>query len=174
MTRPFLDSARRRGALPDLADGHPRHVGRRRTRGAGPRGRAEGPPPSARAAADLNPPPGVGGNPLTRRNTDRARGFSRCVRIQRLQAAGGRRAVRLRCDHRRPAYAKPAGVKLDAERKAGAILTATQLDPGGPVRSRRATALNLADLGVSKSQSSRWQQLAAIPDQAWAGHGSRS
>jgi len=53
--------------------------------------------------------------------------------------------VTLRCDHRRSAYAKPARVKLDAERKAGAILAEQ-------VRG----------------------ELAAIPDQTWAGHGSRS
>jgi len=80
------------------------------------------------------------------------------------------------------AYAKNAGlgldmqneaarVKLDAERKAGAILTTTQLDPGGHAslyagRTTRPAAL--ADFGLTKSQSSRWQQLAAIPDQAWA------
>lgn len=80
------------------------------------------------------------------------------------------------------AYAKNAGlgldmqneaarVKLDAERKAGAILTATDGlgSHGGDKRSSRSVRLGrLADFGLTKSQSSRWQQLAAIPDQAWA------
>jgi hypothetical protein len=72
-------------------------------------------------------------------------------------------------------YAKAAGlglsvqnrtavVKLLAERKAGRLLASLKLR-GGDRRSKDRTAqLTLADLGVSRSQSRRWQQLALIAE----------
>ena len=57
-------------------------------------------------------------------------------------------------------------IKLDAERKLGDVLAdmkrTGQRHPGGNVESHDATQLD--DLGVSKSQSSRWQQVAKIPE----------
>jgi N6-adenosine-specific RNA methylase IME4 len=60
-------------------------------------------------------------------------------------------------------------IKLSAERKAGEMLTKIEKDKGGGNvrgvhRSRAATGERLEDLGVTKSQSSRWQMLAAIPE----------
>jgi N6-adenosine-specific RNA methylase IME4 len=60
-------------------------------------------------------------------------------------------------------------IKLSAERKAGEVLAKIEKDKGGGnVRSghqsRTATGEKLKDLGVTKSQSSRWQMLAAIPE----------
>lgn len=77
------------------------------------------------------------------------------------------------------AYAKNAGlgldmqneaarVKLDAERKAGAILTRTVRDAAAGRPQKASHDVTLSDLGVTRKQSSRWQQLAAIPDTAWA------
>jgi hypothetical protein len=62
-----------------------------------------------------------------------------------------------------------SGIRLRAERKAGQLLKvmakAKQRETGGkPKRSHRATVKKLADLGVSKTQSSRWQHLADVPE----------
>jgi hypothetical protein len=74
---------------------------------------------------------------------------------------------------------------LRAERRAGELLAVAernkgaQGNPGGRgapiVRSHNETAQTLSDLGISKSQSSRWQQLAAVPEFVCAapGHSSR-
>jgi DNA N-6-adenine-methyltransferase (Dam) len=68
------------------------------------------------------------------------------------------------------------GIRLRAERRAGELLAEMQKakgaagNPGGRgakiVRSPDATAQSpkLSDLGISKTQSSRWQQLAKLPD----------
>ncbi len=68
-------------------------------------------------------------------------------------------------------------IRLRAERKVGKLLRqsdkakGTQLSgrvPGGAFRrshDETAEAKSLADLGISKGQSSRWQQLADIPDE---------
>jgi hypothetical protein len=63
-----------------------------------------------------------------------------------------------------------SGIRLRAERKAGQLLKtmakAKQRETGGkPKRSHRATVKKLADLGVSKTQSSRWQHLADVPEE---------
>ena len=62
----------------------------------------------------------------------------------------------------------------EAERRAGEILAGmekakgAQGNPGGRsapvVRSLADTAQTLSALGISKTQSSRWQQLAAVPE----------
>lgn len=55
-------------------------------------------------------------------------------------------------------------VKLLAERKAGEMLADT-VHHGGDRKSRSHDAtLNLDAIGVNKTQSSRWQRLAAIPE----------
>lgn len=51
-----------------------------------------------------------------------------------------------------------AGLKLRAERKAGEVLELLSL------KARSHDATHLADLGLTKSQSSRWQSIARIPD----------
>lgn len=54
-----------------------------------------------------------------------------------------------------------AAFKIDAQRKAGWLLP-QQIQRGGDPKSH---AVTLEDLGVSAKQSSRWQELAAIPDE---------
>lgn len=60
-----------------------------------------------------------------------------------------------------------AGIaKIWAERRAGELLTSAPKHQGGrppETGDRMAPVSTLADLGVSKKQSSRWQGLAAIP-----------
>lgn len=64
-------------------------------------------------------------------------------------------------------------IRLRAERRAGELLALAEKAKGAQgsgsnqyeVRSRPATAPTLADLGISKSQSSRWQQLAAVAEE---------
>jgi hypothetical protein len=64
-----------------------------------------------------------------------------------------------------------AEIRIRAERRGGDMLKAMEKHPPGPIpmgdRSHDATDLppSLADLGISKSQSSRWQAIASIPDQ---------
>ena len=60
-----------------------------------------------------------------------------------------------------------AEIKLRAERRAGEILSEMEKNPGARgkgVRSYHHTALKLADLGISKVQSHRWQKIAGIPE----------
>jgi hypothetical protein len=80
------------------------------------------------------------------------------------------------------AYAKAAGlgdeaigyasaIKLDAERKAGQLLAEiNRAKPGQETRrdSNEPQLSTLADLGVSRAQSSRWQALGRLPDEAYA------
>jgi hypothetical protein len=55
-------------------------------------------------------------------------------------------------------------LKLRAERKAGKVLASMELR-GGDRRSKwRGTTLKLTDLGISRNQSKRWQDLAAIAE----------
>jgi hypothetical protein len=60
-------------------------------------------------------------------------------------------------------------IRLRAERKAGQLLAQMEKAPGGqPYQSGHTTGSGspkpLAELGISKDQSSQWQKLAAIPD----------
>lgn len=64
-------------------------------------------------------------------------------------------------------------IRLRAERKAGALLSKMEKATGAKgsgsnqhqVRSHdTTTAKTLSELGISKDQSSRWQQLAAVPE----------
>ena len=70
---------------------------------------------------------------------------------------------------------KACEIRLRAERRCGQLLKNLEMAKGGrPTenRSQRATGLEpLSDLGISKTQSSRWQKLAAIPEEAPGGIG---
>lgn len=63
-------------------------------------------------------------------------------------------------------------IKVRAERKAGEMLAEMEKNPGAKgsgsnqheVRSHDVTAPKLSDLGISKNESSRWQKLAAVPE----------
>lgn len=63
-------------------------------------------------------------------------------------------------------------IRLRAERKAGALLaTLEKAKGGGDIRLPKehrshdtTSARTLSDLGISKDQSSRWQQLATVPE----------
>ncbi len=63
-------------------------------------------------------------------------------------------------------------LKLRAERKLGELLAKTpRQKPGDYKRSHRATVYpTLEELGVTKSQSSRWQSLAKLPKRKFEGH----
>jgi hypothetical protein len=56
---------------------------------------------------------------------------------------------------------------LRAERKAGGLLE--PLKPGNPQWSHDAT-ISLEDLDINKSQSSRWQQAASVPEAEFEAH----
>jgi hypothetical protein len=62
-------------------------------------------------------------------------------------------------------------IRLRAERKAGQLLTEMadrgERDPGGRGKIELRPATQLSDLGVSKTQSSRWQKLGAMDDEAF-------
>lgn len=61
-----------------------------------------------------------------------------------------------------------AEIKLRAERRAGAILKEMGLAAGRP--EKRSQGATISDLGISKSESSRWQQAADLPEvefEAW-------
>ncbi len=69
-----------------------------------------------------------------------------------------------------------AEIRLRAERKLGELLASMDKHPGGNLnRSQAATGspgapARLHDLGISKSQSSRWQAIAAVPEHVFDRH----
>lgn len=64
-----------------------------------------------------------------------------------------------------------AEIKLRAERKAGEMLAADGPAHGGDRRSEtRSHGETLNGLGITKSQSSRWQSIASIPETRFEQH----
>lgn len=68
-----------------------------------------------------------------------------------------------------------ARLRIEAERKAGALLAETAKPVGGrPTQNRsdHPTGLppKLSDLGISKQQSSDWQRIARVPDEVFESH----
>lgn len=58
-----------------------------------------------------------------------------------------------------------AEVKLRAERKAGELLAGMEKHRGGRKTGNTMSPVStLADVGVEKEQSSRWQRIAAVPE----------
>lgn len=56
-------------------------------------------------------------------------------------------------------------IKVRAERRAGEMLAEVGVKPGNPQLSNDTTiGPRLAELGISRDQSSRWQKLAAVPE----------
>lgn len=57
-------------------------------------------------------------------------------------------------------------IKVRAERRAGELISQSGLRAGNPQLSKASTiAPRLEDIGISRDQSSRWQKLAAIPEE---------
>ncbi len=69
---------------------------------------------------------------------------------------------------------KACAVRLRAERRAGEMLAGMEKNRGAEgvgsnqyevrFRDETAPAPTLADMGITKGQSSRWQQLASVPE----------
>jgi N6-adenosine-specific RNA methylase IME4 len=57
-------------------------------------------------------------------------------------------------------------LKLEAERKAGEILAGMEMHKGGQ-GTGSITRPVLSDMGITKTQSSRWQRAATVPDDAF-------
>jgi hypothetical protein len=62
---------------------------------------------------------------------------------------------------------RAAELKLRAERRAGELLRALELRGGDRVSERAGSRPTLAQLDLTKSQSARWQKLAAIPEEVF-------
>lgn len=58
-----------------------------------------------------------------------------------------------------------AEIKLRAERKAGEMLAAMENHGGDRKSKSQPATLKLDDLGINKTQSSRWQQEATVPEE---------
>lgn len=67
---------------------------------------------------------------------------------------------------------KAAELKIRAERRAGELLGEMELQkPGEYKRSHRASVCpSLGDMGITHSQSSRWQKIASLPDDDFEKH----
>lgn len=65
-----------------------------------------------------------------------------------------------------------AEIKLRAERKAGEMLADMEKNKGGRPSKKNQShdVTSLADIGVSRKQSSRWQQIAKVPEEKFEQH----
>lgn len=61
-------------------------------------------------------------------------------------------------------------VKIEAERKAGAMLGSTLRKGGDRKSNRHRDGLKLADLGIDENQSRRWQTAASVPEKEFRAH----
>ena len=59
-------------------------------------------------------------------------------------------------------------IKLCAERKAGELLSGMEKNKGAATVTRYRDGTTLADIGISKNQSSRWQKAATVSDEDFA------
>lgn len=103
------------------------------------------------------------------------------VAIERATTVDDAKGIRDRAEALR-VYAAQAGeslavqnacaeVKLRAERRCGELLAATdRAKPGDNQWSSHDATTTLGDLGLNRSQSSRWQALAGIPELDWERH----
>jgi hypothetical protein len=96
-----------------------------------------------------------------RRNLAQARRAARLA-ARRAQAEEVRVACRGRDEAARPLRLAAAELKLRAERKLGRWLAA-HVGRGGDHRSPSRGRSLLVRLGIDRHQSSRWQQIAALP-----------
>jgi len=101
------------------------------------------------------------------RNVDDARAIRDVAEAARVYARQARLGLEAQND--------AAEIKLRAERRLGELLAEQDKHLGGNVnRSQPATGwikpARLQDLGISKSQSSRWQAIAAVPEKVFDRH----
>jgi site-specific DNA-methyltransferase (adenine-specific) len=64
---------------------------------------------------------------------------------------------------------KCAEIKVRAERRAGQMLTQT-VERGRPEKMSQTATLNLEQLGINRTQSSRWQSISSIPEKIFDDH----
>lgn len=96
---------------------------------------------------------------------DRAQSFNELKAIRDFADSAARDARLARLGVKR--YNQAAALKLRAERKAGSYLASLRLRGGDRRSASRPSGPTLADLGVSRAQSRRWQQLASIAEQVF-------
>jgi hypothetical protein len=65
---------------------------------------------------------------------------------------------------------RAAALKLRAERKAGGMLTALRMRGGDRRSKKKSPQLKLIDLGVSRTESRRWQELASVSETAFCNY----
>lgn len=63
-----------------------------------------------------------------------------------------------------PVINKATAIKLRAERKAGELLA--EINPNSSAK-RESNGTSLSDMGITKTQSSRWQRAAKVPEPAF-------
>lgn len=95
------------------------------------------------------------------KSVDEVKGIRDKAEAVRMYAKQARLGIEMQND--------AAEIKLRAERRAGEMLAVMEKNGGGrPAenRSRAVTGLSpkLEDLGVTKNQSSQWQQMASVPE----------
>jgi len=64
-------------------------------------------------------------------------------------------------------------IRLRAERKAGQLLATGEKNKGTAQPTRSSDTTTLRDLGISKDQSSKWQQLAGVPERQFEAAGQK-